>query len=106
MFYKLIVRGDTNDADYIEESNNIKEEDIDKIKKIIKVIKEYTDKKKYVHNWPDTEYDNDTVEDIYKNKLSEEEIDFMRDFIPYGEMGIHTIKEIRLLKVEEDIKLL
>ncbi len=108
MKYLIVVEGDTNDADYISNVGNIAENEIEIIKKVASAIKSYDEEHKYGHNWPMFCDNNDMPApyEIYKDILTEDDIECMDGYIPYGEYGIHSIKSIRILKVEEDTELL
>ena len=103
MKYMVIIKGDMNDADYVEQASYIEENEIEQLKRIISVLQTVP---KYEHNWPRGEYLDKTPEDIYGDQLTEDDYGFMEEFVPYGEGGIHSIDSIRLLKVVEETKLL
>lgn len=99
----LIIEADTNDADYITSETDITdwpEETLDALTKITSVIKECTN----YHNWPNSEYDN-SLEEVYSELLSQEDIEFFSDICPYGEYGIHTIVSVRILTIVEEVNL-
>jgi len=100
--YVVIVKAVTNDADYVEQCNYIDEKEILDLLRIVGAIREYTEANKYKRNWPWANDIDETVEDIYGDKLSRDDIEFMEGFTPYN---IHSIESIRILKVIEDIKI-
>lgn len=102
--YMVIVVGDENDADYVEQSSYISESDLDVLKKIIEVLKKHSTG--YSYPWPDGEYANGTPERLYGDELTEDDFDFMRGLCPHGEHGINSIESIKLIIVEDEIKLL
>lgn len=103
--YMVVVVGDAhiNDADYLEKTTYIKKSDVDTLKKITKILNNYFNNGIF---WPDHIFIKKTPKDIYKDELTEEEIDFMDDLCPTSERGIHKIQSVRLLIVDDDIKLL
>ena len=111
----IFVQGDTNDADFVAQLTEIKgwnvgEEKmtqndlIDLIKKVGKIVK-----KQKGHNWDMSEYckDGESPEEIYKDKLTEEEIGiFNETYVPHGNGGIHRITEIKILEVVKEINII
>jgi hypothetical protein len=55
----------------------------------------------YLQNFPNGEYISETIHNIYYDDFTEEELETIIDYIPYGEHGIHTIVEIFVVKIEE-----
>ena len=108
----VIVKGDTNDADYITEETELKGwalEQLPLLKKIAKAItardKEMEDTSQY--NWGNSEYSNANPEKIYKGILTEEDIGiFNGTFCPWGEQGIHTVESIRIITITKDTELI
>jgi hypothetical protein len=94
----IIVEADTNDGDYISEISDLEPGDVEKVQKIVNVISE----KGQDYNWPSSEYIDETAEELYKDLLTEEEIEFMDSFVPHGEHGVHSINSIRILEVVSD----
>ena len=120
---KLIIEADTNDADYISSINEIDLETLESLKPLftaIKNFKPYTVVSKdmdwtHDNNFPygDGEYTprldlgEKTVEEIYAEVVSPEILDnFKENFCPYGEHGIHTIKQITVLEYIDEKKYL
>jgi hypothetical protein len=97
----LIIKADTNDADYVEESNEITDDELRDILPVIEAIKKY----KGPHNWPEYEYSDESPFDIYP-QLTEDQIEAFSGLTPTGEYGIHTIESIRLLTILDDQNLL
>lgn len=96
MIYVYVV-ADTNDADYVSLLTPIEsDKDRDRISFIAKAIKECGER----HNWPTGEYEDSTPEKLYAGQLSEDDIEFMSNYVPYGEYGVHTIVSIKVLHVE------
>jgi len=103
----VIVKADCNDADYLHEITDkygTKPEDIEKLKRIANIIKDSKKNKGYnVYNWHTSEYGSGpSPEKMYEGELTEEEIEWFQDYLPYGEYGIHTIEEIRILQIESE----
>lgn len=97
----IIVKADTNDADYITKKSKITDEQIKKIKHITKIIS------KNDNSWGKGEVGyNDKFEDRYKDLLSEEEMNLFENFTPFGEWGIHSIESVEILEVTNEEKLL
>jgi hypothetical protein len=101
----LIIKADTNDGDYVTEKSEVSDAEIEKIKPIIEVIAACTED----HNFPDGECsDPDELENLYLESglLTEQQLDFIKPYIPYGEYGVHTIESVEILVVSEEITLL
>lgn len=100
----LIIKADTNDADYVYSINEVSNEEIQELKLIVKAVEEA--KAPHGHNWDTSDYTDMGPKKLYEGKLTVEQMDLFSDYCPYGEYGIHTIEEVRILKVSEEIKLL
>ena len=103
----LIIKADTNDADYITGICEIQPEDEQLIRKVAGVLR--TESKKGCagsHNWETSEYGDERPEDMYEDVLTQDEIETFDGYVPYGEHGIHTIDSIRILEVTSDEKLI
>lgn len=96
----LIIKADTNDADYVEKSTEIAEEVIPLIKKVAKAIKSC----KANYNWGSGECcdEDESPSIVYKDILTEEEIDNFDYYVPHGEYGIHTIESIRIVTITKE----
>jgi len=96
----LIVQADTNDGDYIHNISEVDEETLPVIRKAAKAIKNASKR----HNWGTSEYvdSNEHPSVLYKDILSQEELEIFGDFVPSGEYGIHTINSIQLLTIEKE----
>lgn len=100
MEYNIIVKADTNDADYVTKITKIKEETLELFRPLFKAIKEY----KGDYNWP-TRYGLGTKpEKLYKDVVSENVLDNFSFYVPYGEDGVHTIESIELFPYVEMIE--
>ena len=102
----LIIEGDTNDADYITSehivtNDNKVKELVAKVADALKAVKKKT--KEYGYKWNASEYSHDSSpEEMYKDYLTEDDIEGFNDLIPYGENGIHSINSIRILTVAKE----
>ncbi|HEX8586148.1 MAG TPA: hypothetical protein VF680_17280 [Allosphingosinicella sp.] len=103
MIKYIIVQADTNDGDYINKKTQITEDDIIKVKDILSKLNIGS----YDLSWGRGDIqDEDNDPHILYPQLSEEEIEFLENYIPYGEYGIHTIESIEILTVVETEKLI
>jgi len=120
--YEIMIRVDTNDADYDVSTTEITEEDLNSILPIIKAIKNfkpYKSKSKrdldytHSHNWPTGEMLREDLgekkpEDIYPNLDFEHDAMYLfEDILPSGgEYGFHTIDKIEVYpKPEKEVLL-
>lgn len=107
----LIIKWDTNDADYIYNIVNISKleteskpywVDIDALlEKWIKTMKEKQIEMwtKYWNNWWISEYSEKTPEEVYGNLFTENEISWINDcFVPHWFEGIHDIVSIDIIE--------
>ena len=100
----LLIKADTNDADYIYSKEEITPEEVDQIRPMVEAIKNF---KPYTtnidgHNW--THDHNFPIDDCLREDLGEisaEELyknipgfEIFSDLIPHTEYGIHTIESI------------
>lgn len=102
----IIVKADTNDADYVEATTVITDEELELILPVIEAIKNFEPYKK--KGW---HHDNNyPVGDVHRDDLGEKSAYqlyghlegfqlFDEDFVPSGEYGIHTIVSINILEV-------
>ena len=100
--YELSIRADTNDADYVTETTDVSQNQIDAMIPIIEMIK---GRKHY--NWSDGEYSRleEHPKKIYP-ELTEEAYEWFCEFLPHGEHGIHTIESIEYYPLPNKVKLL
>jgi hypothetical protein len=96
----LIIKADTNDGDYIHTICKIDEKEEALIRKVAKLLHSGH------HNWETSEYCDERPEEMYKDVLTQEEIETFDEYVPYGEHGVHTIASIRILEVTSDEDLL
>jgi hypothetical protein len=108
--FLLIIHGDTNDADYTSRTCEIDESELKELLPIIQAIKDYSSNKAnqkwgVIHNWTNNEYA--TLEEypctIYKDILTEDQIEMFSDYVPYD---IHTIVSITLYEMVGEKQLL
>jgi hypothetical protein len=110
---RIIITADTNDADYVTSINAITDEDIELIKPVVEAIKNFKPYKAggftHSHNFPSgehfprTDMGEKTTEELYGHL---EGYDLFQDLCPYGEHGIHTIDEVEIYEIVNEIKLL
>lgn len=109
----LIVKGDTNDADYIhaviDYTKLVKESapywmDIEALLgKWINAMKQKQEEfgKNYFNNWGVSEYSQNKPDDLYKDILTETEISWINEsLIPWGFDGIHDVCHIDMIEWE------
>ena len=113
----IIIKADTNDADYVSEKNEISKENLEIITPVIAAIKEFNEDKsiKYQkYNWwniegRDTKPQFLSPKERYvdSGKCSQKALDYFYQYCPSGgENGVHSIESIELLEVVNEIKLL
>jgi len=95
--YLLIVKADTNDADYIEGTTIVDETELETIKVVLAAIKAG----RHSHNWPRHEYVDETPEELYP-ELTEKQIDMFSDCVPRGENGTHSVDSVEYYEVIGD----
>lgn len=113
----IIIKADTNDADYITSKNEITEEQIILIKPVIEQLQIRKNKleedrlknwNEWRHNWETSEYGRlgtPTKMYVETGLLTQDQVDLFEEFTPYGEDGIHTIESVEILEVSEEYKL-
>lgn len=105
----LIIKVDSNDADYLTEETNLEEFDNkDEVLGLINKVGKAIAERDRRWNWPtgDQVCGDMSVNNMYKGKLSDREIQIFSDFLPCAEYGIHTIVSIRIVEIESDVDLL
>jgi|SRR6185436_8452684 len=95
----LIVKADTNDADYVTKKTEIKDGEIDKYLHLISVIKSNG------KSWKTGEVSDEGLEEQYPD-FSLEVLESFGKLVPYGEYGVHTIESIEILEVSNEQRLL
>ena len=101
MSYIMIIEGDMNDADMRARVHEIRACDIPIIKRVAKAIRN----SEVRYNWDKSGYEDGPYK-VYKDILSEDDIEFFNDYVPGGDYAVHRITSIRILKVQEDNELL
>lgn len=110
----LVIKADTNDADYITQETLITDDSqIDKYRKVFEAIKNFKPYKilkgglpfEHDHNFPVDEMCRKdlgakSAKEMYGHLVDDWE-KFM-ELIPVGEYGIHTIKSARIIVVESE----
>ena len=96
----VFVKGDMNDADYISEETKLNEADLDLIRKVSKALAE----NEYL--WPTSEWDDESVSEVYDGVLTNQEISTFSKYVPYGEGGIRSIESIEIREVRVVEKLI
>lgn len=109
----LRIVADTNDANYVErwtplnypEDSNYYAELEKVVPRVLEGIKKKASDLKEegklcnFNNWPCGEYCREVLTEFYSGYISEEDLDFFNDLLPYGEYGIHTIESIEVVKI-------
>lgn len=119
--HEIMIRVDTNDADYDTSITGITEEELESIRPIIEAIKNFKPYKTKIdgyerthhHNWPYGEMRREDLgekepEDIYSNlDFGTDAMYLFEDLLPCGgEYGFHTIDAIIVYpKPEKEILL-
>lgn len=105
----LVVTADTNDGDYITENHVISDEDLTEFISILKKLLRQTDyhgnETKFIE-WETGDIGETYVTLVEDGIITQEESNFFYDYIPSGEHGVHTITNIKVLKVTEEIEIL
>jgi len=108
----LIIKADTNDADYITSQNEVTDEDLELIFPVIKAIEDYNNdksiKRQKYNFWNVESNRNPDPYQLYveTGKCKQEEMDAFMEYCPTSEYGIHIIESIELLEVVKETKLL
>lgn len=94
--YYLIIKADTNDADYVTSIKHIPASKIEDLRNIIFKVKKESD------NSIDWRTGDHAAEEVWEAhpELTVSECELLNDYIPYTEWGIHTIEDVQLFKVE------
>jgi len=103
----IYIKVDVNDGDYIGELNKISELDLSLILPVINEIsnfKPYTVRgATHYNNFPYGDYLDENAEELYGH------LDGYKTFLNYlpsTEYGFHTIEEIKILEVENEMNLI
>ena len=98
----IFIKADTNDGDYISKLTEIK--NWDEFQQFLPLIATIKNCKKS-HNW-ETGDNSDTE---LNEQYPEFDLNLLENFdyyVPSGEYGVHTIEEIKILEVNNEINLL
>jgi hypothetical protein len=92
----MVVEGDTNDGDYIQESTEFTEQEwLDKqplFGRVFDYLRESTE-------WCTGENCDEDEHPVYsdvESKLTQEEVDQFSEYVPHGEYGIHSISSVKI----------
>lgn len=110
----LEITADSRDSDYVTSRNEISTDLIMKFMPLIEAIK-----KQKGHNWNTSDYrgyENDPsimykefmIKDSSKSEYEcdNDLVTIFGQFVPFGENGVHTIKNINLIEVVKEERLL
>lgn len=103
----ILVQVDTNDADYAYAFNPISDEDLAELEPLIEKIKANKDR----HNFPNNSRIETTAYDLYVSEETREQDElaldlFLDTYVPFSEMGFHTVKSITIYDVGHVTELL
>lgn len=109
--FELVITADTNDADYVTETHKVTQEDINKLAPIVQAIKTRnasTRRGSGQYNWAVGELAGrrEGPGVVYKDILTEDQIEWFTELCPMGEYGIHTIESIEYYPMPLKVKLL
>ena len=104
----ILIKADTNDADYITSKNEITDDQIELIKPVIQAIKDFKPYSTKTIRWSDWTHDNNypngeccrkdlgekSAEELYGHLKG---FELFNDLIPGDEYGINTIEEIVII---------
>lgn len=109
----ILIKADTNDADFITKSSVITDEEIEKIRPLVKAISEFKPYTKsygginYIHhnNYPSGECCREYLGEKPYDKLYGhiDGLDLFDCFVPYDEYGIHTIESVEIVTFNESL---
>ena len=88
--FLIVVKVDTNDADYAINTEEASREQVTKLAAVLDVVK----REHHDHNWPRREDDDEeTPESLYKEKglLTQEEIDLIDEYIPHTDYPLRDV---------------
>ena len=97
---ELFIQADTNDADYVNQTTVITEEDLQRFKPLIEAIAKNS--KKHTHNWEVGEYARGPSPTEMYPQINEDLIqEFSENCVPFGAEGVgtHTIVKIQVRKI-------
>lgn len=93
--WKLTIVADENDADYVNESHSVSGEELERVNRIVAEIMQLSPTKDRF-KWGKGELNNHRNDPyiLYGDILTEEDIDWFDDLVPYGDDGVHTVDGI------------
>lgn len=98
----LLVKADSNDGDYLYELSVISEEELIEFKNLFSKLQKNIYGRINWGRYDLLEPSNDP-RIIYKDILTEDDIEFIEDYIPSGEYGIHTIESVKVIEIIEEL---
>jgi hypothetical protein len=98
----LEIKADTNDSDYVTKRSEISESDLDRFKPLIEAIS----KNRGGYNWQTSDYGDTPPEQMYHSFPPELIEEFNDEYVPYGERGVYSIDQVKLLKIAEEVYLM
>lgn len=102
--FEVSITVDWNDADYVTDTHEVDQEKLNKLTSITDKIKTSGyGKKRWGYKWENGDRGSPGAE--YPD-LTEEEVEFLNDLLPYVEYGVHTITEIVWYPMPEKMRLL
>ncbi len=114
--YKLLITGDTNDADCVTSISDVTKEQLEQLEPVFAAIKAFKPYKgkcdgmefTHSHNWPSGEfYPREDLgekfpKEIYEGILTPGQIEMFDDLCPHDCGGIHSIVGIQVLEVVKE----
>ncbi len=95
----LVIKADTNDADYVYSITTIKSaEEKKQIQELLERIVPVLNAKKG-HNWKNGDQGDSAEKYVEEGKMTEADADHFGELVPYAEYGIHSIEDIILYDV-------
>ena len=96
--YLVIFRGDTNDADYIHNHEAVDKATLERLENIVNqlvnisrdsggCVAHFPEQREF--NWPTSEYKASDLFECYPD-IDPEELEWLDEYMPHGEHGIHT----------------
>lgn len=92
----ILIRADTNDADYIEELNIISDTQVDII---IDILSKINKDSSGTISWKTLDVADEELWEQHP-ELTVEECEILDTYVPSGEYGIHTIESIEIYEVK------
>lgn len=87
----VIIKADYNDADYVYSISDMSNKDIEEFKNVVSKLDRGGD-------WSSPELD-------YQGILTEEEIEWINDLLPYTESPVHTICSIEVYEYTKKVEI-